>query len=58
MERNQSAERIARSVTEEHRYQSYIARGGPIWLKNLLTSEEVGVSSIPGNSINGRDDMN
>ncbi|CAN6910082.1 unnamed protein product, partial [Brassica oleracea] len=32
LERNQAATLIAVSVTRDHRYQSYVARGGPSWL--------------------------
>lgn len=37
--RNVIAERIANSVTSERIYQSYIATGGPKWLKDLIAYE-------------------
>ncbi|CAN7040727.1 unnamed protein product, partial [Brassica rapa subsp. trilocularis] len=37
--RNVLAQRIATSVTVDHRYQSYIALGGPNWLKELIAYE-------------------
>lgn len=36
---NIAANAIACSVTSGHRYQSYIASGGPVWLHTLLGSE-------------------
>lgn len=37
--RNRVAEEIAVSVTRDCRYQSYVASGGPSWLRNLLEVE-------------------
>ncbi|KAH0872181.1 hypothetical protein HID58_069543, partial [Brassica napus] len=37
--RNNVAEKIAVSVTRDHRCQSYVASGGPRWLLNRLESE-------------------
>ncbi|KAG2303028.1 hypothetical protein Bca52824_031679 [Brassica carinata] len=39
---NLAANAIACSVTSGHRYQSYIASGGPVWLHTLLGSETNG----------------
>ncbi|KAF3603474.1 hypothetical protein F2Q69_00033979 [Brassica cretica] len=36
---NRCAHEIALSVTRDHRYQSYIARGGPFWLRALTLEE-------------------
>lgn len=36
---NKSAFLIARSVTKEKRMHSYVARGSPFWLRNLLGNE-------------------
>ena len=33
---NKAAFMIARSVTKERRYQSYVAQGSPSWLRSLL----------------------
>ena len=38
---NRAASLIASSVTKEHRYQSYVASGGPSWLQALLNQEAV-----------------
>ncbi|KAL1204810.1 hypothetical protein V5N11_017417 [Cardamine amara subsp. amara] len=38
-ESNQCAGKITQSVTDDRRYQSYIARGGPSWLQDLLIKE-------------------
>ncbi|KAF2605242.1 hypothetical protein F2Q70_00028030 [Brassica cretica] len=35
------ANAIALSVTRDHRYQSYVATGGPTWLSSLLREEEL-----------------
>lgn len=40
-ESNKVASLIAVSVTSEHRYQSYVASGGPSWLQTLLEREAV-----------------
>lgn len=37
--RNIVAEEIAVSVTRDHRIQSYVALGGPRWLRSRLESE-------------------
>lgn len=37
--RNLAALSIATSVTSDHRSQSYVASGGPLWLNNLLFKE-------------------
>lgn len=37
--RNFIASRIAVSVTSEHRYQSYVATGGPVWLHQAIAGE-------------------
>lgn len=42
-ERNQVAGLIATSVTRDHRYQSYVARGGPFWLQSIINKEATGV---------------
>ncbi|CAN6990298.1 unnamed protein product [Brassica rapa subsp. trilocularis] len=39
---NSVALSIARSVTKDRRYQSYLARGGPSWLASYLHSEALG----------------
>ncbi|KAH0891870.1 hypothetical protein HID58_054299 [Brassica napus] len=39
LEGNRCAHEIALSVTRDHRYQSYIARGGPFWLRALTLEE-------------------
>ncbi|CAN7101106.1 unnamed protein product [Brassica rapa subsp. narinosa] len=39
--RNRIANSIALSVTRDHRYQSYVATGGPTWLSSLLREEEL-----------------
>ncbi|CAG7861807.1 unnamed protein product, partial [Brassica rapa] len=39
--RNLAAMSIATSVTSDHRSQSYVASGGPLWLNNLLLKEVV-----------------
>ncbi|XP_018478413.2 uncharacterized protein LOC108849362 [Raphanus sativus] len=36
---NTVAFKIARSVTEQKRYQSYVAQGSPSWLRSLLVEE-------------------
>lgn len=38
-ERNKIASLIAQSVTSGHRYQSYLASGGPAWLENSIREE-------------------
>ncbi|KAG5375148.1 hypothetical protein IGI04_039744 [Brassica rapa subsp. trilocularis] len=37
--KNRVAEEIALSVSRDHRYQSYVALGGPRWLMELLEFE-------------------
>ena len=37
---NKAAFMIARSVTKERRYQSYVAQGSPSWLRSLLAEED------------------
>lgn len=37
--RNTAATSIATSVTSDYRIQSYVASGGPFWLRNLLQKE-------------------
>ncbi|KAH0878107.1 hypothetical protein HID58_065501, partial [Brassica napus] len=44
--RNVLAQRIVTSVTVDHRYQSYIASGGPNWLKELITYEARNVAPL------------
>ncbi|KAF3534342.1 hypothetical protein DY000_02038285 [Brassica cretica] len=39
LEGNRCPHEIALSVTRDHRYQSYIARGGPFWLRALTLEE-------------------
>lgn len=39
LEGNRCAHEIALSVTRDHRYQSYIARGGPFWLRTLTLED-------------------
>lgn len=39
LECNKAASLIAQSVTEERHYQSYVASGGPSWLRTLLEEE-------------------
>lgn len=41
---NRVAEKIAASVTKDGRFQSYIARGGPSWLNDIILAE---VSNSP-----------
>ncbi|KAF3585316.1 hypothetical protein F2Q69_00028927 [Brassica cretica] len=36
---NSWAVEIATSVTKDRRLQSYVAKGGPLWLSSLLLSE-------------------
>ncbi|KAL1220600.1 hypothetical protein V5N11_003307 [Cardamine amara subsp. amara] len=36
---NKVAAKFAASVTEEHRYQSYVAAGEPSWLSLVISSE-------------------
>ncbi|KAL1212642.1 hypothetical protein V5N11_021202 [Cardamine amara subsp. amara] len=36
---NKVAAKIAASVTEDHRYQSYVASGEPSWLSLVISSE-------------------
>ncbi|CAL9218370.1 unnamed protein product [Arabidopsis halleri] len=36
---NRVAKEIATSITRDHRYQSYIAREGPMWLQEIITEE-------------------
>ncbi|KAL1200005.1 putative protein phosphatase 2C-like protein 45 [Cardamine amara subsp. amara] len=38
---NTVVHRIAKSVTHEGRFQSYIASGGPSWLSSLIEAEKV-----------------
>ena len=38
---NKAAFMIARSVTKERRYQSYVAQGSPSWLRSLLAEEDM-----------------
>lgn len=38
-ERNRVAQVIATSVTRDHRYQSYVATGGPRWLNDCIRRE-------------------
>ncbi|KAH0852341.1 hypothetical protein HID58_090871 [Brassica napus] len=38
-ERNIVAQEVAQSVTNEHRYHSYIAAGGPSWLQHSIERE-------------------
>lgn len=45
--RNVIAQRIANSVTTERRYQSYVAAGGPNWLKDLIAFEARNAASRP-----------
>ena len=40
-EANKAAFMIARSVTKEMRYQSYVAQGSPSWLRSLLAEEGI-----------------
>lgn len=44
--RNKVAMCIAASVTEEGRYQSYIANNNPHWLLSLISQEAENVTSI------------
>ncbi|CAN7091771.1 unnamed protein product, partial [Brassica rapa subsp. narinosa] len=39
LEGNRCAQEIALSVTRDQRYQSYLARGGPMWLRNFILEE-------------------
>lgn len=41
---NRIAKKIAKSVTSDHRYQSYVSRGYPIWLKDLISLEADNIS--------------
>ncbi|XP_013594888.1 uncharacterized protein LOC106442202 [Brassica napus] len=45
--RNVLAQRIANSVISERRYQSYIAFGGPNWLKDLIAYEARNATPSP-----------
>lgn len=45
--RNVLAQRIANSVISERRYQSYIASGGPNWLKDLIAYEARNATPSP-----------
>lgn len=38
-ESNKVAPMIALSVTKDRHYQSYVASGGPSWVRNLLEHE-------------------
>lgn len=38
-ERNIVAQEVAKSVTNDHRYHSYIAAGGPSWLQHSIERE-------------------
>lgn len=40
-EANVPAFKIARSVTMENRFQSYVARDDPVWLRSLLEKERI-----------------
>ena len=39
---NRCAAKVAKSVTEERRYQSYVASGAPVWLGELLEADKQG----------------
>ncbi|KAF2556814.1 hypothetical protein F2Q68_00014043 [Brassica cretica] len=38
-ERNIVAQEVAKTVTNDHRYHSYIAAGGPSWLQHSIERE-------------------
>ena len=40
-EANRCADAIARSVTRDHRYASYIEKGGPSWLLPMIRADAV-----------------
>lgn len=42
---NRNAEMVAKSVTVEMKYQSYVASGGPFWLREVLDNEKQGCQS-------------
>ncbi|KAG2307229.1 hypothetical protein Bca52824_026977 [Brassica carinata] len=41
--RNKAASIIADSVIRDHRFQSYVARGAPCWLRETIYQESLGV---------------
>ncbi|KAF3579831.1 hypothetical protein DY000_02032959 [Brassica cretica] len=41
-EANRCADAIARSVTRDHHYASYIEKGGPSWLLPMIRAEAGG----------------
>ncbi|WZZ74961.1 hypothetical protein YC2023_086331 [Brassica napus] len=45
-EANRCADAIARSVTRDHHYASYIEKGGPSWLLPMIRADAVGTVNV------------